>query len=75
MNDIENNIEVLEEKKKIKVLKKCIQNGLELLQKYEAEVQRREKLKVNKKLEDKKIQKKSQKKQNPKKETETRFRV
>ena len=55
MSEIENNIEVVKEKAKIEILKKSIQDGLVLLHKYEAEVEKRQKLKSSQKLE---IQKK-----------------
>ena len=50
MEDIENNIEVINEKAKIEILKKSIQDALVLLQKYEAEVEKR-RLKSIQKLE------------------------
>ena len=64
MSEIENNIEVVKEKAKIEFLKKSIQDGLVLLQKYEAEVQKRRKIKTTEKSE---IQGKLQKKEGPKK--------
>ena len=60
MSDIENNIEVIKAKKEIESLKTSIQNGLELVQKYEAEVEKRQKL--SQKPETKKSQKKTKKK-------------
>ena len=70
MSEIENNIEVLKEKAKIEILKKSIQDGLVLIQKYEAEVEKRRKIKTNQKL---KPQKKSEKKQNPKKKAKKEY--
>ena len=64
MSEIENNIGVVKEKAKIKMLKKSIQHKLVLLQKYEAEVKKRRKTDTTKKLQ---TQKKSQKKTKPKK--------
>ena len=64
MSEIENNIEVVKEKAKIEILKKSIQDGLVLLQKYEAEVERRRKLESLQKTE---TRKKSQTKQKPSK--------
>ena len=49
MSDIENNIEVVKQKAKIEILKKSIQDGLLLLQKYETEVEKRRKLKTTQK--------------------------
>ena len=62
MSEIENNIKVVKEKAKIESLKKSIQDGLLLLQKYEAEVEKRQKLKSTQKSETRKNPKKSKKK-------------
>ena len=66
MSEIETHIKVVNEKKKIESLKKSIQDGLELLQKYEAEVNKRQKLKLNNSTQKTKTTEKSTKKPNPK---------
>ena len=48
MEKIENHIEVVNAKKEIEKLKENIQEGLELIQKYEAEVQKRHMLELEK---------------------------
>ena len=63
IGEIENHIEVINAKNKIKILKKNIQEGLELVQKYEAEVQRRKNLE------------KQQKKKNPTKDSKNKNKV
>ena len=68
MSEIENNVLVVKEKAKIEILKKSIQDGLILVQKYEAEVEKRRKLKISQKPgKNPETHEKSPKKQNPKK--------
>ena len=54
MSETENNIKVINEKAKIKILEKSIQHNLVLLQKYEAEVKKRQKIKTTQNYESRK---------------------